>query len=180
MKRIGGSTTISMMNPFKEVWRILMGKETTTTYTVTVKHPGPKKSFDEVFKTRRNAKIQQTACVTTNTVKTEPVPRFSPEQKITRTLFKKACEDAGLTYSRDKLKLGEYYLDYAFDWRIESSYDVVFHEHHFKFQFPDGVGKSGNIVHYYAGKRDTLSTEINLTDPKTYDMLVELFKKFGK
>lgn len=180
-----------------------MAKETTTTYTVTVTHKGPAKSFAQLFKRRGGIKSAKVATGTSNTKDLPPEKAFSDEIKVVRAFIKKAAEKADLVYGGGgKAPLGgagTYNIAYRNQWRFkrgEVSYNVTLRNVRIDIQFSKGLDQPGRIEiwdrtnpkkeqfqNYYGttSSRQVHNEEIdfNLTDPEAEEQLVKIFEEWG-
>lgn len=109
----GGKRTMKS-NAIGRIVKERMGKETTTTYTITVKHKGPQQDFGRLFRQSGrvlnwNAKVEDSTCQAT-----PPKTMYSDDQKITRNFIKQISEAAGLKCnSKGAIRHGEYNLSYS-------------------------------------------------------------------
>lgn len=171
-----------------------MANETTSTFTVTVTHGGPKRDFDELFKRRgRNINGVDFKLEDTNTKKIPPKSLYSDEQKMTRLLIKQACEAAGLKYdsSKNREKTKELYeISYGYIGRYNkeqgaAAIHVQLLRANIKLDFPNGLGSEGKAViresdkNYYRAGEFPKSIAFNLAAPDISETFTELFKEWG-
>lgn len=97
-----------------------MGRETTTTFKVTLKYSGPEKDFHKLMRIRRSTSIVKAETLESNTVKTKPDPHYSDDQKLVRAFLKQACEGAKLKWakSQNDVDVGLYNIKYGSSYRI--------------------------------------------------------------
>ena len=181
-----------MTKTFKDIWGKLMAKETTTTFTVTVQHPGAEMQFFELFGTRGRCK--STAKVVPGMIKTETktIPskeRYTPEQKMGRMLLKEACELAGLKYS------AKYSIEpndacynvkhsmHTYQHTGRTIYQVCLTHACMEFNFRSGVGSPGTC-HIRRNSRSWNSTDpivdVSFADPQVVEKLSKIFAQWGK
>ena len=171
-----------------------MANETTSTFTVTVTHGGPKRDFGELFRRRgRNVKKVDFKLEDTATKKIPPKSLYSDEQKMVRLLIKQSCEAAGLKYDspkhREKTK-EVYHISYGYVSRYNkkngsSIIHVQLLRASIKLNFPNGLGSDGQAIiretgkDYYRAGETPKSLPINLATPDIAGTLTLLFKRWG-
>jgi hypothetical protein len=171
-----------------------MANETTSTFTVTVTHGGPKREFGELFKSRgRKVTAIASKMEDTATKKIPPKALYSDEQKMTRLLIKLACEAAGLKYAsaKNREKTKELYeISYGYVPRHRkkagaATIHVSLLRARVQLEFPNGLGSEGKASIFETGKSYYRTGEapesfaINLATPDISDKFTELFKKWG-
>lgn len=183
------------MTAFKRIWD-KMGKETTTTFTVTVVHSGDQRDFEELFKKRGRVESWQAKTETSRTVKTKPKPKYTPEQKMGRMLIKEACELAGLKYA-NSAKNGDDWYKLSYNWSTidggKTRYDIESSGADIYIEFPSGVGSKGEIVVISAEayrvwgiparvpeKDKVFEQEICFADPDIVKQLSKVLEKYCK
>lgn len=170
--------------PFKKAWNRLMAKETTTTFTVTVTHPGGQATFGELFTRCGRHKSKMDVRVSVQQSDSKDVPaetKYSKEQKITRMLLKQACEEAGLEQKNGRPNHVEYNLSYERGTRKggRTYYSIELRNITLKVKFPDGLSQAGEIhvqrTRTSWGYRDP-KVIINLVDPNFLKDLTNFIK----
>jgi hypothetical protein len=173
-----------------------MAKETTSTFTITVTHAGPKKSFSTLFRQKATVKKCATKLDKTNTVKIAPISKYTDEQKMGRLLLKNALEAAGLKYTTDPVIVGKYYVDYAWPCYKDgyTSYEVRVGHARIGISFEKGLSSTGRCqIYSYSNKIYSDKTQhykwrkpqpndefdINLADPSINKLLESTFVKWG-
>lgn len=179
-----------------------MGKETTTTFTVTVTYTGPQKDFDKLFKARGRVNTFNaiTGQSSTKTVSVDNI--YTDEQKMVRLFIKQACEAAGMDYAGVKRKIGTpktYHLDYHYKTSKRSkkaAYYILLCGVKIELDFDSGIDSQGKlklfdhhneqskrVKTHYGWESETITpnyeANFSMADPKCKEDLINLLKEWG-
>lgn len=179
-----------------------MGKETTTTFTVTVTYTGPQKDFDKLFKARGRVSTFNSVAGQSNTKMTAADNIYTDEQKMVRLFIKQACEAAGLDYAGVKLSVGSpktYNLDYHYKTSKRSkkaAYYIYLCGVKIELDFDSGIDSQGKLRLFdhhneivkkmktqYGWEAETTipnyEADFSVADPKCKDDLIKILKEWG-
>lgn len=188
------------MNTIGEKWKKIMAKETTSTFTVTVKHRGNKKEFLNLFRPKGGQIDLEWKLEKTETKDGETFARYTPEQKMVRLLLKKCCEAAGLKYMGYKRGWGipgGYHIEYDYCSKHSNvtRYRIDLKGIRINLEFSNGLNNPGELMVYYTNDPKEInkkigrllsrvlvpneSLKVNMADPDIEQKLTDLFEKWG-
>jgi len=179
-----------MPSALEKIWKRIMAKETTTTFTVTVKHNGTKRGFWECFKRYGQINSATASEVSTGTVDIAPVSMYTDEQKMIRAMLKQCCVKAGLAFNNQKNRgLTRNLYKILYNGSRSNEFRVELNKAYILFAFSKGFGAAGKVTIKELGVKyksffnssgpDMESYPINLANPDVAEELKTLFVKWG-